>query len=428
MYAIMRARAKKSRSFQEMAKFACMLSLCALRAEPSERKTDAKNMNVPQVEENGKTSAPQPIKATLYYLLMLLVILAAVELINQVLFFALHGQPVWSWAKVEQFNIRSFTRPVNDARFVTMKPNVSTKIDEGWGIRPWSLSTDMWGFRKGTHSTKPDCMNIVFLGASVPFGWGVPDTASLPSKVFDDLLEAHDPSCVVNAAVPSYSLFQSVARYEHEIRGKIRTRALFLQIYDPVSQVLLLGPRWNPQANWTTERTFAISNSLARWSASFAILRMAFPRLAQNTLNSGVEVLSLEDKETFERFRHAVHQELEHLHEMLRADGVHQLILGSLAVPNHARNAPWFSAARRFVIDMQNEEFRQFAAVHRDVVYADTAALLNKFPDDEVFIDDCCHLTEHGNTLVAQYIVGLLDWQTRGLKPFPLTGTSKPVQ
>ena len=390
-------------------------------------------MNIPKLLEtkvDRKMPAPQPVKTALYYFLMLLVIIVSVELANQIIFFVRHGQPIWSWAKVEQFNIRSFTRSVNDTRFVTMKPNVSTKIDEGWGVKPWSLSTDAWGFRKGTHSTKPDCMNVVFLGASVPFGWGVADTASLPSKVFDELLAAHDPSCVVNAAVPSYSLFQAVARYEHEIRGKIKTRAVFLQVYDPVSQLLLLGPRWDPHANWTTERTFTFSNSLARWSASFAILRMAFPTFGQSASNSGVEILSLENTVTIERFRRAVRQELEHLYEMLGADGVHQLILGSLAVPNHAREAPWFSAARRFVIDMQNEEFRQFAAVHRDVIYADTAALLNKLPDDEVFVDNCCHLTERGNALIAQYIVGLLDGRTQGAQPFSLTGTDnhRPVQ
>ena len=377
----------------------------------------------PKVERNRKTLARQPVKMALFYFLMLLVVIVSVELANQIIFFAWHGQPVWSWAKVEQFNIRSFTRPVNDARFVTMKPNISTEIDEGWGVRPWSLSTDMWGFRNGTHSTKPDCMNIVFLGASVPFGWGVADKATLPSKVFDDLLAAHNASCVVNAAVPSYSLFQAVARYEHELRGKIRTRSLFLQVYDPVSQLLLLGRRWNPQANWTTEPTFAFSNSLSRWSASFAILRLAFPAFGQGASNSGAEVLSLDDKVTLERFRRSVRQELEHLHEMLGADGVHQLILGSLAVPNHAREAPWFSAARRYVIDMQNEEFRRFATAHRDVIYADTAALLNKLPDDEVFVDKCCHLTERGNALIAQYIVRLLDERTQGAQPFSLTRT-----
>ena len=199
-------------------------------------------------------------KKLIFIVLSVMLVVAAVELMNQILFFGMHGKFVWSG--VERFNVRSFTKRVDDARFVTMKPNIKVRVDEGWGVPPWSLATDKWGFRKGAHATVPDCSNVVFIGASVPFGWGVADRQTLPSRVFDRLRTDGDQRCVINAAIPSSSLFQAIARYDIEIHGKFKVDTVFLQIYDPVSQLLLLGPRWRPDANWTTEPKIEFDYSL----------------------------------------------------------------------------------------------------------------------------------------------------------------------
>ena len=51
---------------------------------------------------------------------------------------------------------------------------------------------------------------------------------------------------VVNAALPSYALAQAVARYAHEIHGRMVVDTVYLQIYDPASQLALRGPVGSP--------------------------------------------------------------------------------------------------------------------------------------------------------------------------------------
>lgn len=346
---------------------------------------------------------PSSKKKIVFYGLMLLIIVATVEIASQFIFFVRYGNFVWS--DVVRFSVRSFTVRVDDARYVTARPNFSDPFYGGWGV-----SLDAWGFRSGRYVTDPTCANIVFIGASVPFGWGVPGNASLPSKLFDRLQETGDSRCVINAAIPSYSLFQAVARYEREIHGKIRVDVVFLQIYDPVSQLLLLGSRWNREANWTTEPKLAFDSTLpgVRYSAAIVMLLNGLQGLGWKRQDSPIEVFSPSDQATLQRVRGEIRSELERLRDMVRADGGRQLIVGSLAVPSSSRKSPWFSVGRQIAIDAQNDELRRFTASHSDTVYADTADLLSKYSDSDVFIDSCCHLSERGNDLVAEYIMRLL--------------------
>ena len=166
-----------------------------------------------------------------------LFVLLSVEVIAQFAFLVRYGTFVWL-PGTEVFHLRSFRRAVADARHFTMIPNFSDPKADGHGI-----ATDAYGFRRGTHATRPDCPSVVFIGDSVPFGFGGSDRASMPSKLFDRLQNANDPRCVINAAIPSYSLFQAVARFEREILDKFKIDPVYVQIYDPVSQFVLF---WSP--------------------------------------------------------------------------------------------------------------------------------------------------------------------------------------
>ena len=74
-------------------------------------------------------------KRVAFYFLMLILVVMSVELISQALFFVKYRRFVWSG--VDHFSVRSFTEIVDDARYVTMKPNFENPSYEGWG-----LSTD----------------------------------------------------------------------------------------------------------------------------------------------------------------------------------------------------------------------------------------------------------------------------------------------
>jgi hypothetical protein len=347
------------------------------------------------------------IKNTLFYAMMIVLIAVCVELGSQVLLFARHG--AFHWRKDDQgyaqeyFIVNSSVQFVSDARHVTAKPNFSDASYGGGGV-----STDAWGFRRGTHTTDPSCSSVIFIGDSVPFGENVPDIATMPSKVFDRLRTKEDSRCVINAAISSYSLFQAVARYEHEIRSKMKADIVYLQIYDPLSHLLELGPRWQADADWATLLA-PNYRSLAQYSAAVKIVQSMPRRLGLDwdwDSPDYVEVYSRADSETTARFRTTVRTELERLHDMIVADGVRRLIVAPVTVPESSRKK--MSNDARFALDVLNSELHSFATAHEDTIYIDTIELLKKYPESEVFIDKCCHLTERGNDIVAEYLMHLL--------------------
>jgi hypothetical protein len=334
----------------------------------------------------------------LFFSIMFLLIVFAVEAMSQLLFVAWYGRFPWA---VERFNVRAFMQPVDDARHITMIPNFADPNYEGHGI-----STDAWGFRRGTHATDPSCPNVVFIGDSVPFGWGVPDTATMPSKFFDRMRIAGTPRCVVNAAIPSYSLFQAVARLELEILGKIKADVVYLQVYDPVWHFVVFGPRWKPESDWTTAPVLPrIELPLSRYSASIAILQRAMDRV------DDVELFPPVDSKSMMQFRLAIRGELGHLHNVILRAGVRQLIVAPLTVPPSSYGS--LSGGHRLVVDALNDELHQFAAANQDTIFADTIEWLNKIPESEVFIDACCHLSERANDVIAEHLVQLLQQNPR---------------
>jgi hypothetical protein len=335
---------------------------------------------------------------------MFLLITVAVEAMSQLLFVARYGNFPWA---VERFNVRAFTQLVYDARHVTTIPNFTDPNYGGFGI-----SIDAWGFRRGTHTTDTNCPNVVFIGDSVPFGWGVPDTATMPSKVFDRMHVSGTRRCVVNAAIPSYSLFQAVARLEFEVLNKIKVDVVYLQVYDPVWQFVTFGQRWKPELDWTTAPLLfdtRIELPLSRYSASVAILQRAMDRW-WNRIND-IEIFPPVDDKSLMPFRLAIREELDHLHNLIVRGGVKQLIVAPLTIPPNSYRS--LRPGPRLVIDALNDELHQFATANHDTNFADTIEWLKKMAESELFIDACCHLTERGNDVVAEHLVQLLQQNPR---------------
>jgi hypothetical protein len=61
---------------------------------------------------------------------------------------------------------------VADPRHITIVPNFLNSKYREPGNSEFEISTDAYGFRRGAQTTKPDCPNVIVIGASVPFGWG----------------------------------------------------------------------------------------------------------------------------------------------------------------------------------------------------------------------------------------------------------------
>jgi len=88
---------------------------------------------------------------------------------------------------------------------------------------------------------------FLFLGDSVPFGWGKEAEESFP--YFFSFTNGNYK--VINGAVPSYALPQAIARLSVEFSKIENIEYIYLQIFDPVSQYALYQGNWLPTDNWT---------------------------------------------------------------------------------------------------------------------------------------------------------------------------------
>src|SRR5262249_45110928 len=129
------------------------------------------------------------------YVLMVFIVILGIEVGSQLLYFAHKGYFLFQRRPNEVFNIRDFSVLTNDARGFTA---ISNYTNQNYGsqlssfnslkFREWFLSFDSFGFRRGKQTESSSSQhNIVFIGDSVPFGWGVSDDSSLPSQFFEQL-------------------------------------------------------------------------------------------------------------------------------------------------------------------------------------------------------------------------------------------------
>ena len=69
----------------------------------------------------------------------------------------------------------------------------------------------------------------------------------------------------------------------------------------------------------------------------------------------------------------------------------------------------YYSRSRQAAINLVNQALQEFASAHQnEVIFADTISLLRRYPEADVFLDRCCHLSERGSGIVADYLMMLL--------------------
>ena len=200
------------------------------------------------------------IKGFFSLALVTLIIVVGVEFGVRLIYFAESN----GWLSIphlkqerETFNIRGFSKLTDDERFATMIPSITWGRPTEWQVvtNPQRLRIDprnrqLYGDLCTQAFNYLSCNeSVLFIGDSVPFGWGVNAEHSLPEiwKEFDK------ESIVRNGAIPSYSLRQSLHRLRIEFADLKNVRSIYLQIYDPVGQYARLGQSWDENDNWTTQ-------------------------------------------------------------------------------------------------------------------------------------------------------------------------------
>ena len=184
-----------------------------------------------------------------FFLKFLIIIIITIFFLELVSFILL------KFDHTELFAIRHYTEKTDDRRIFTLKKNYYVdELDHAYQGEKFLIVTSNERLRiakddkKNSNYLNQDNIKekFLFIGDSVPFGYGVDAEKSLPyifKKYNKDLL-------VLNGAIPSYSLAQSVERFEKEFNNINNLKFLYLQIYSPAPEYGLLGSAWNVNDNW----------------------------------------------------------------------------------------------------------------------------------------------------------------------------------
>ncbi len=314
----------------------------------------------------------------------------------QLFYRAIRGEFTWeSIAKVEIFEVQ-YLDFVDDERYVI--PDKTYQDD--------TIQFDEYGFRKGRHTASTTSANIVFLGDSVPFGFGSNGAQTIPSRASDLLRENGKPAPVINAAVPSYSLSQAVYRYIYDIEGKFPVSIVVLQIYDPAGNFFRLKHQWDVSENWYSTSAHrkigtlrASAHSLLKYSSLYYFVwrysGWFFEPVYNNTRYEGTD---------FPRYTDSIAGSLATLRAHMAPES--HIILLPITRPTGIMER--ISEEERRPIELLNDTFASYAASAANVHFLDTRKLFKNYRDEEVFRDACCHLTDTGLTLEASHIADVI--------------------
>lgn len=328
------------------------------------------------------------VNTSLMVVTTVLLTLVAIEAMGQIFIYVSKGKPGWSLLSQEQFNVRGFTKLVNDHRFVTTIPGYTSN----------KYSFDEYGFRKGNNHPKVDGKNIVFAGDSVPFGWGIEGTSTVPSKFQELLVARGDDRGVINAAIPSYSLNQTVWRYKLDVAQKFNVDTVILQIYDPASIFPVLGSKWRNDINWTTLKKYKYSNVFNDFYLRYSSLYyFCVQTICKGNLRT--DLSDWRSDEGIKAYRTGIRDSLKQFENLIAGKVRRVLILPVTRPPGKRGTYP--------PINILNYELRTFAETLPNGIFVDTLALFDSNAE-KYFIDACCHLSEAGAEKQAGYLLNFV--------------------
>jgi len=312
----------------------------------------------------------------------------------------------------ELFNIRNYIEKTNDKRYFTFKRNHSSEEINPYTKKNWSIISSNERLRitkydnKITHYLSEDNFEekILFLGDSIPFGWGVNAEDSLPYifKKYNKKLS------VLNAALPSYSLAQTVERYKKEFKELKNLRFVYLQVYNHVPAYALFGTKWETDYNWANfpeklvESYYLKKINLPFYGESYFynFLRKKVYRIIKKKKHKE----RLYDDRSDQKFINYVNFNLEKIYNLIDNKKV-SLIVSSITTPKFSDNTKSKSHLR--ALGIFNKNLKEFSLKNKGVFYFDISTKLD-LESKKMFIDSCCHLSNMGANLMAQELAKLI--------------------
>lgn len=303
--------------------------------------------------------------------------------------------------RVENFNMWEFTERVNDERFITLKKNYIYKFNNE---ATWNVETNDLRTRIPPSYTDNNSINkpvFLFIGDSVPFGWGTSAENSMP-YILSKKLQSYQ---IINGAIPSYSLLQTIKRFEYEFRNINTIEYIYVQIYDPVSQYALGGSNWKEGDNWSTfsDKRFNGCRFSDSELYSWFYKHSKFVYLANKIYRDRMRCWEyLPPNETSDlRLKNHIEQQL--------------YLLNKLKNKNTKVIVAPVTPSIQGLADFNKEYAESLMKVNKTLrsvsnelgfMFVDTQEILDKQDD---FVDRCCHLSRAGAEKIVNQILNLID-------------------
>jgi hypothetical protein len=323
-------------------------------------------------------------------------------------------------ADAHRFRIRDYVDNVSDERRITLKKNYSgtykIKIGPSQTLQEIDIETDLNGFRAGGYKYFRDKENIVFIGDSVPFGYSTSGSDSYPAIIYR-LIHEKSGLGVINAAIPSSSLYQAIKRYEYEIDNRFPVKTLVVQVFDPATQFLVMGRNSNKKMCWLDstgmnqlmkEIDSIRARKIYKYSSIYRIMADGYIRYKE--IYSLPANLDMEDKQAFDLFRDILKSTLDELYVLTEKKSVKIVILPANPKALFKPGDDSFDNKRLKVVEYMNNVFMEYAESKKNVYFIDVRKI---FPDSqeerEEYFSDALHLTVKGSKKQAQYLADTME-------------------
>ena len=329
--------------------------------------------------------------------LILVIIVSLLEIIS---FFLL------KFDHTELFSVKNYIEKTNDNRIFTLKKDYDNdELDHLYEGRTFSIITSSERLRISKKNNlnikdKTDKQKFLFIGDSVPFGYGLDAEESLPFY-----FQNYNKNLIVfNGAVPAYSIAQTVERYNKEFKDIKNIKYIYLQVSSPAQEYGMFGVDWQPSDSWTFTdqvlRPYRLTNiSIPYYGDSFfldfvrkKIYRIAAKKKKLQTFKKK------HNKQSDIKFVNHLNLNLNNFYNSIKNHST-ILILSPIS-------APKFSAKNRTVgyeraMKLLNKTFSDFSLKRSDVLYFDISSELN-INSKEMFLDYAGHLSGKGAELTAK--------------------------
>ncbi len=306
------------------------------------------------------------------------------------------------------FLTKEYTEIINDNE-LNLKKNFFTNKN-----KDWEVFTDKNRLRVEEENFNHDLFSnnekIVFIGDSVPFGFGVNYKDSIPGSFSEYNLNLIS----INAAVPSYTFKQSVDKYIKEFKSIKKIKYIYLSNFNPLDLYLMFGAKWNEDINWSNHVSYLSEDlfffkykKIPLWGDInfFSILRkiyIVYFFKSKNYFDNS------RNYETDLKFSNYINNQLNRLYKNIDLNT--KLILSPTISPLYFVEEDDLNKVdkeRLKVLNLINYEIKNFKK--KNVIYLDLHKVFHSFESKDLFIDNCCHLTPFASSKIAEKLSSIVN-------------------